>query len=164
MVDLEVKDRHKVIPSKDVDIAPTENTPSIIQNNPHFEPRIVSREQILRYRRVGDLFEDLIGAEKDDIRVPKGIDVDHILKLESALNFLKHVGTILHFTDLRDPTVKEHYRQERTHDKPDFWVLLMDKQEVEVECKNFSKRLKDHPRAGYPDYFTRTLEDGQVQE
>lgn len=114
-----------------------------------------------RNGRLGTLFEDIVGSETGVINVPDGHRFGHAEQLErgSALGLLKVLGKIRGFIDLRqiEPAVQEYYKQERTHNKPDFWVLLVNGSEVEIEAKNFAKKQKDYPRPGYPPWFTRTL-------
>jgi len=123
--------------------------------------RNLTPDEVARNRRLGILFEDIVGSETGVINVPEGSKYGHAEQLErgSALGLLKSMGKIQGFIDQRaiEPTVREHYKQERIHNKPDFWVLLVNSDEVEVEVKNFAKKPKDHPKPGYPTWFTRTL-------
>ena len=73
---------------------------------------------------LGSLLEDMVGG---------------------ALDLLKRLGRIADYRDLR-PTVKEFARKAREHDYPDWWVLLLNGQQVEIECKNLSKRPKKYLR------------------
>src|SRR6266702_1432615 len=74
--------------------------------------------------QLGGLLEDMVG---------------------SALNLLKRLGHIADFRDLR-PTVKEYAHKERKHNYPDWWVLLLDGTQVEIEVKNLSKKPKLYVR------------------
>jgi hypothetical protein len=74
--------------------------------------------------RLGDLLEDLVG---------------------DALDLLKRLGRIKDYRDLR-PTVREFAHKARENAYPDWWVLLLNNQSVEIECKNLSKRPKKYLR------------------
>jgi hypothetical protein len=82
----------------------------------------------LERARLGDVLEDLVA---------------------DALRLLKDLGVIKDFKDLR-PTVKEYAHKERVHEYPDFWVLLVNEQQVEIEAKNLGKRPK-HYLMGKPN-------------
>lgn len=125
--------------------------------------RDLTPEERERNGRLGTLFEDIIGSETGVVRVPDGAKLGDAQQLEggSTLGFLKAKNKIRGYMDLR-PVVKEHFQQERTHGKPDFWILLVDGQECELEVKNFGKKMKDNPRPGYPPWFTRTDRQAKV--
>src|SRR5438445_13681610 len=73
-------------------------------------------------QRSGNLLEDMVG---------------------SALDLLKRLGHIADFQDLR-PTVDEYAHKESKHKFPDWWVLLLNGTQVEIEAKNLSKRPKKY--------------------
>lgn len=58
-----------------------------------------------------------------------------------ALEFLKRLGTIKDYRDLR-PTVDQYMHKKREADYPDWWVLLKNDTEVEIECKNLGYHKK----------------------
>jgi hypothetical protein len=62
-----------------------------------------------------------------------------------ALDLLKRLGRIADYRDLR-PTVREFAHKARVNDYPDWHVILLDGGQVEIECKNLSKRPKKYVR------------------
>jgi hypothetical protein len=103
--------------------------------------RDLTPEERERNGRLGTLFEDIIGSESGVIRVPDGAKFGHAEQLEegSTLQFLKDRKKIRGYTDLR-PVVKEHFQQERTHGKPDFWILLVTGKSASLRSRTSAKR------------------------
>jgi len=64
----------------------------------------------------------------------------------AGLQLLEEEGVIKKFADLRDrdTAVRKFSSLERTLAYPDFWVLLFNSTEIEIEVKNLGLNMKDY--------------------
>jgi hypothetical protein len=90
-----------------------------------YHARALTADEVRRANELGRLLEDQVG---------------------SALELLKSLGHIKDYRDLR-PIVEIYTKLNRAHGLPDFWVLLTNKCEVNIEVKNLGFNMKKYVKS-----------------